>query len=262
MVYRSPLNKDEGDIYTGSRVCRACDERRPMTEFYWAVEDRYRVRKCQKCCGDRQRERKSNNRDVYKEQGFARNLRAKYGLTVQEWERLLVLQGEKCPVCSKSLTRKNTHVDHDHKTGQIRGLLCFECNTGIGKFHDDIEWLLAAVAYLQSSPPEVTLRPRDLSPEELKQIRSTSISEWHASETGKQRTQERSLQFSGERNADAHLTDEQADDIIRRYQAGGVSQYALAQEFGVSQTNISQIVRGKTRTGLRAQHIKEDNKVS
>lgn len=251
MVYRSPLNQDEGDLYTGTRICRGCEKRRPMTEFYWTIKDKVRIRKCQECCGNRQRERKEERKEVYKEKGFARNLRAKYGLTVQEWQRLLESQDEKCQICKKDLTTKNTHVDHDHVTDQIRGLLCFECNTGIGKFHDNIEWLLAAVAYLQSPYPEVTLRSRDLSPEEKRQIRSESILEWHRSEEGQEVTKQRSAKFSGENNAAARLTDEQVIEIIHRYQAGGISQQALAAEYGISQTNISRIMLGKTRKSTK-----------
>lgn len=253
MVYRALDNQDEGDLYTGTRVCKACGKRQSMTEFYWGIKDKYRIRKCQTCCGERQRERKATRPEVYKEQGFARSLRVKYGLTVQEWERLLELQGRKCPICSKALTRKNTHVDHDHKTGIIRGLLCFECNTGIGKFHDSIERLLAAVTYLQSPPPEVTLRSCDLSPQELRQIKSASIAEWHQSEVGKQRTKERSMMFSGERNAAAKLTDAQAIEIVHRYRMGNVSQYTLAKEYGVSQPAISRLVLSKTQLGKSVQ---------
>lgn len=249
MVYQSPLNMDEGDLYTGTRICRACNERLPMSEFYWAVKDKIRVRKCQKCCGERQRERKSERKDIYREQGFARSLRVKYGLTVHEWERLLQSQNEQCPICHKALSRKNTHVDHDHKTGKIRGLLCFECNTGIGKFHDDIDRLRAAISYLQSPLPDVKLRSRDLTSEELKQIRAKSAKTWHNSDVGRVQLKERSARFSGEDNAFARLTDSQVAEIIDRYQAGGISQSALALEFGVSQTNISRLVRGKSTRG-------------
>src|SRR5258708_1676639 len=89
MVYRSPSNQDEGDLHIGFRVCRKCEKRQDITEFYWAVKDKIRIRTCQTCCANRQRERKTTRRDIYQEQSFTRNLRVKYGLTVQEWERLL-----------------------------------------------------------------------------------------------------------------------------------------------------------------------------
>jgi len=44
---------------------------------------------------------------------------------------------------------KLTHLDHCHKTGRIRGVLCNNCNTGLGKFYDDIELLKTAINYLQ-----------------------------------------------------------------------------------------------------------------
>jgi hypothetical protein len=82
-------------------------------------------------------------------------LRIKYDITLDDYEEMLISQNNSCKICgSISPNRKNVkyfHIDHDHKTGEIRGLLCHECNTGIGKLKDDPTLLRKAASYLSSS---------------------------------------------------------------------------------------------------------------
>ncbi len=82
----------------------------------------------------------------------AQNLRANFGITVAEYNALLVKQGGVCAICGETCgTGKMLAVDHCHKSGKIRGLLCFDCNSGIGKLKDDVEMLHRAISYLQAS---------------------------------------------------------------------------------------------------------------
>lgn len=64
-------------------------------------------------------------------------------------ERLLEEQGNKCGLCFIDLTQITTVLDHDHKTGKIRAVLCRRCNIGLGYFSDDIKKLEAAVDYVK-----------------------------------------------------------------------------------------------------------------
>lgn len=80
------------------------------------------------------------------------NLRKLYGITHADYERMLVEQGGCCAICgsaSPGAHYKFFPVDHDHATDEVRQLLCHACNTGLGRFKDDIELLLKAVAYLK-----------------------------------------------------------------------------------------------------------------
>lgn len=80
------------------------------------------------------------------------NLRTKYGIGIKDYEELLRAQGSRCAVCAEphGTTRATTlHVDHDHRTGQVRGLLCANCNHVLGKVRDDVERLLALALYLE-----------------------------------------------------------------------------------------------------------------
>jgi hypothetical protein len=74
----------------------------------------------------------------------------KYGLTLEQWERCFKAQGGKCSLCTKRFTPSRLPcVDHDHRTGHVRGLLCQHCNYELGCLHDDAEWLQRAATYLR-----------------------------------------------------------------------------------------------------------------
>jgi Recombination endonuclease VII len=80
-------------------------------------------------------------------------LKWKYGLTEQAFNAMLASQGGRCVICRIELTltprqRNTAHVDHDHKTGRVRGVLCMLCNNALGSLHDDPERALRAAEYL------------------------------------------------------------------------------------------------------------------
>jgi len=74
----------------------------------------------------------------------------KFGMTVEDYDRLLAEQGGVCAICGGLPSRtKHLHVDHCHETNRLRGLLCDACNLGLGKFKDSPETLERAAAYLR-----------------------------------------------------------------------------------------------------------------
>ena len=73
------------------------------------------------------------------------HLRRRYGLTAADREDMKADQGGVCLIC---LSAPAAHVDHDHQTGEIRGMLCFNCNGGLGQFKDDPVLLIRAEQYL------------------------------------------------------------------------------------------------------------------
>lgn len=73
-------------------------------------------------------------------------LRREYGLTLEQFDAMLTAQAGLCAICQREMTPP--HVDHDHSTGVVRGLLCQPCNTALGLFQDDPEILATAAAYL------------------------------------------------------------------------------------------------------------------
>lgn len=85
-----------------------------------------------------------------------RQLQRLYGLTVEQYDELDRFQESKCAICgnlsttphNKSKKIRRLSVDHDHKTGRVRQLLCMNCNIGIGKFNDDPALMKKALDYL------------------------------------------------------------------------------------------------------------------
>lgn len=82
----------------------------------------------------------------------AYQLKKKFGISLEEYDRLLAEQGGCCAICGTS--KPGGHygvfmVDHDHATNRLRGLLCHGCNAGLGNFHDNVAALLKAIEYLR-----------------------------------------------------------------------------------------------------------------
>lgn len=96
---------------------------------------------CRPCHNDRverSRERNGGSRNYH--------LVRRYGMTVNEFDAMLEAQGGVCALCR---VRKPEHVDHDHLTGAVRGVLCSCCNQGLGNFRDDAATLRLAADYLE-----------------------------------------------------------------------------------------------------------------
>jgi len=89
-------------------------------------------------------------RERYKRsRGYFYHIKSKFNLTVDQYEGMVAQQGDLCAIC-KTKPADRYNVDHDHKTGKVRGLLCGRCNTGLGAFKDAPEILIAAAHYLTS----------------------------------------------------------------------------------------------------------------
>jgi len=81
-----------------------------------------------------------------------RHLVRKYGITFDDYDRMLSEQGGSCAICGlPEPTNKKLDVDHCHETGQVRGLLCTSCNRMLGHSGDRESVLIAAAEYLRSS---------------------------------------------------------------------------------------------------------------
>lgn len=105
---------------------------------------------CRECADERHRTRVRSQR-------WQKGLREKYSMTVEEYHELLEAQGGVCAICGTEQTTgrgsENNHfsVDHDHKTGAVRGLLCHACNTAIGLLQDSPTLLHSAIKYLEAN---------------------------------------------------------------------------------------------------------------
>lgn len=101
--------------------------------------------------------RKNKAKDPLRHSAIVRksNLKRMYGLSEKDYAALLTVQKGGCAICFSAppvVGRvKHLHVDHDHKTGGVRGLLCSRCNTALGLFEEDENRMLRAIAYLKDN---------------------------------------------------------------------------------------------------------------
>jgi len=102
------------------------------------------------------RKRHANWYAVNKEAVADRRYQRLYGITRGEHNTLLANQGGVCPVCQS--IPKQFVIDHDHETGDVRGLLCHRCNLGMGYFRDNAAALRSAAVYLEDRV--IKARPR------------------------------------------------------------------------------------------------------
>jgi hypothetical protein len=100
-----------------------------------------------------------------KKKSAAKSRRSRYGVTAMEFEILRNRQGTCCAICRDPLGQgKEQHLDHDHATGVVRGILCHGCNVGLGGFRDDVRRLILAAKYLRKGPAFITKDPRLFDP--------------------------------------------------------------------------------------------------
>ena len=125
-----------------TKQCRSCGLQKPLSQYYVRNPD------CKDCTKVKRAADYKNNPDKYREKELKKN----YGITLQDWNDMFEAQGGRCAICGthQCNTGKAFAVDHCHLTGKVRGLLCANCNTGIGKLNDDPELLTKAAEYLRS----------------------------------------------------------------------------------------------------------------
>jgi hypothetical protein len=143
--------------------CWSCNQLKPPSNFYkdkskhWAISGDCKC--CRKAGSQEWRKRNSERDKEAKRQWWKKNKIKKrlitwrqsgIKITLDEFNLLKSNQGGKCAICFRPDEgyKKSLAVDHDHKTGKVRGLLCGSCNVGIGQFKDSVDLLNSAIGYL------------------------------------------------------------------------------------------------------------------
>jgi hypothetical protein len=136
----------------------------------WATDPDYRARKLAESRRSIERRRRKARRDpTYRarlrdaKRTNARRsfLKVKYGISLEDYDAMLARQGGVCAACKNRKRRsERLCVDHCHVTGKVRGLLCRNCNVGLGLFRDDADLVEAAAAYLRGASPRIPRRSR------------------------------------------------------------------------------------------------------
>jgi len=106
----------------------------------WQLENPERYRAKQRSYAE------SGRKQIWDRKSY---LRRKYGMSIADYDRMFEEQNGVCAICGQPRPEERTlHVDHDHATGAIRGLLCFRCNNALGDFRDEHELFQRAADYL------------------------------------------------------------------------------------------------------------------
>lgn len=149
--------------------CKKCNESKPSDSFHKDKRSRDGLYVyCKECNKAKSRAWNADNRDKIADRDRkrrqadpnydrSRNYKAKYGITLEQYNEMFANQGGVCAVCAQPERRKETDhlaVDHNHATGQVRGLLCSNCNRAIGLLEDDPKRMMAAASYLRRSAAE------------------------------------------------------------------------------------------------------------
>lgn len=144
-TYHADAGSEEWRLRT-PRICATCKKRKPITAFEsrprrtrdpWSVN-------CTDCL---KKIKQRSRRDA--------QYRRLYGIGLADYETILKRQQGRCAICRAQPPRNaHLHVDHDHATSKVRGLLCNNCNIAVGFMADDIDRCIAAARYLHEHRAE------------------------------------------------------------------------------------------------------------
>jgi hypothetical protein len=138
------------------KMCTVCKVAKPFEDFY----DGYKAKKqrdvtnkkyphsrCKECDHARVKIYHKDNKAKVTKRQLISHRRRLYGLNEEEYNNMILSQNNLCAICNKP-SDKTLHIDHDHVTGRVRGLLCSNCNLGIGLLEEDLIVLNRAIEYL------------------------------------------------------------------------------------------------------------------
>lgn len=149
------------------KVCVKCGEPKDYSEFSPNGVTRKGTQKyrsqCRKCDNARQLKYRKNypNTSRYsKDRLKSYQVKAAFGITYEEWVKLMESRGWACEICGRETesSGRTLAIDHDHSTGDIRGVLCQRCNCAIGLLSENDETLRSAIDYLNRSKQYALLR--------------------------------------------------------------------------------------------------------
>lgn len=129
---------------------------------------------CRRCEGKDKEFRKNRKvcRDCEREASRKRSFKLIRGITTEERDLILALQGYKCSCCGKKDpgSLKGWHADHSHSEGHIRGILCANCNIALGQVNDSVKHLQLLIEYLQRA----TTISKESTPKRVKAVGSSN----------------------------------------------------------------------------------------
>jgi len=138
-----------------TKICTKCGKEKVLGEFYREPSHKNGLQPWCKICMNRATKKRYNTPEG-KKIVWERDLKNLYGITFDEYNAIFEKQNGGCKICGKKLLNgRQLDTDHDHKTGEVRGLLCSKCNRGLGCFEDNPNLLEAGAMYLKGGADSV-----------------------------------------------------------------------------------------------------------
>lgn len=133
------------------KKCLTCELEKPIKDFYKRKNSKDGVNfHCKPCSREKRNNWNKEKDEEYWRYSSYRRASLSTGIPIAEIRAAFENQNKRCKICNRGETNKFLAVDHCHKTGKFRGLLCQKCNTGLGQFSDDTALLERAAKYLKS----------------------------------------------------------------------------------------------------------------
>ena len=128
------------------KKCKYCFKNKQLNEFpkHSGHRDGHAAI-CKQC-----KKKKYPTTAEQKQRAYERNIKRNYGITVNDYNSMYENQGGLCLGCKRGNNGSRFHIDHCHTTGKVRGLLCNNCNRGLGLLGDSIVNLEKAISYLNN----------------------------------------------------------------------------------------------------------------
>jgi hypothetical protein len=139
------------------KSCKICSVRKNFIDFHKNLNADGRYNVCKKCHYERnQKVRKDpKHKERFKQYQKSNAMFRRYGIILSQYEEMVEKQNNKCLICGNEplidgkIQNRSLHIDHCHKTGKIRGLLCHLCNRGIGLFRERKDLIEKALKYIK-----------------------------------------------------------------------------------------------------------------
>lgn len=153
------------------KSCGKCKVMKPFNEFHNNKNSNDgKASRCKECTKSYWNEYYKDNGQKYRDRTkkwrldnpaafLDQSIRQSYkDFSLKQYNEMFEKQNGVCAICKGKETRNRDgvvyrlHIDHDHESGTVRGLLCHHCNAGIGHFRDNVEFMLEAIQYLRDNP--------------------------------------------------------------------------------------------------------------
>jgi hypothetical protein len=136
-----------------TKFCKSCRQEKSLSEFHYSYKNKaknktYPDTLCKACKTIQTKTWFQANKEKAIRYNTKSKLKNRYGMTMDEYDAMVVAQNNLCAICNQPQSRRNLAVDHCHQTNRVRGLLCDKCNLALGMINDNLNIVESIKRYL------------------------------------------------------------------------------------------------------------------